>query len=36
MDELVGKDVKTATINILHILEEIDKSMSMSRRHGRY
>lgn len=32
MDELVDKDVKTANINILHIFEEIDKSMSMLRR----
>lgn len=32
MDELVDKDVKTANINILHIFEKIDKSMSMLRR----
>lgn len=32
MDELVDKDVKTANINVLHIFEKIDESMSMLRR----
>lgn len=32
MDELVDKDVKTADINVLHIFEKIDESMSMLRR----
>lgn len=32
MDELVDKDVKTANVNVLHIYEKIDESMSMLRR----
>lgn len=32
MDELVDKDVKTANINVLHIFEKLDESMSMLRR----
>lgn len=32
MAELVDKDVKTANINVLHIFEKIDESMSMLRR----
>lgn len=32
MDELVDKDVKTANVNVLHIFEKIDESMSMLRR----
>lgn len=32
MAELVDKDVKTANINVLHVFEKIDESMSMLRR----
>lgn len=32
MDELVDQNVKTANINVLHIFEKTDESMSMLRR----